>query len=1240
MSTNRWRYMLRFSLLGLLAVLLVYTGNFAARTQKTRAAAQGSDIQVIQASYVGVTHPLSSLTSIPPDPNVANLDQIMLDRLVMPKAQIASEGGSDTSFLQDSFSGIDMPTPVANFDGINNLFGVLPPDTQGDVGNDPATGKKYYIQWVNLAFEIWDVTNPAAPISVLGPFAGNTFWSGTGTLCESHNDGDPITLFDHLANRWFMSQFAVNDPDDYHQCIAVSATSDPTGIWYIYDFQTSTSDMNDYPKFGVWPDGYYMSVNQFFQGVSWAGAGVAVFERSAMLAGLPARMIYIDTGTVTLEYGGVLPSDLDGPAPATGTPNYFVEWDDSSWLGDPADTLRIWEFKVDWNTPANTTFGLNSNYDPNLMITTADVDPNLCGYSRNCIDQPGTPRGLDAISDRLMYRLQYRNFGSYQSLVSNHTVDANGADRAGIHWFELRNTGSGFSMYQQGVYSPDSDSRWMGSSAMDGDGNMALGYSVSGSSTYPSVRYTGRLVTDPLNTLPQGESSLVVGGGSQTSTTYRWGDYSMMAIDESDGCTFWYTQEYIATTGLAPWRTRIGSFSFPSCIPPTAITLEGTVTDSDGLPINGVAISTSTGFSTISDATGHYAISLPDGVYDVSASKYGYVTTTVPGVIVMPPGAHLDFTLETAPISSISGVVSDSLTEWPLYARIDIAGYPNSPIFTDPVTGAYSLELANGSYSISVVVLSGGYSPSIRSLELTRDETIDFSTPVDSSQCTAPGYTFSGEDCIPRASSGLVLGSVFDINTGLPILEPNVHDLELNAAVLIDNTMDPNQPHPMYIINESAGEAVLVASAPRYVADSQSVSIVENEAVRQDFSLLAGRLLADSASLEFSVLIHMPTASQPVTLSNSGGNPVNYEVFSIPGAFDGYLPVGPFAEHTRHFGPKNLNDLDASEIRMDLTPRDIPIINGGSVSASWSTGLTYAWGVGFNLDAGDLWLGDLLTAGGDGFLHRYTTDGFNTGEAIDAASWANLWNADMTYNPFTNLLWQVNVGGDNCIYELDPATKVSTGNRICPPFGTSERGLAFDPLTNTYYAGSWNDGIINHFAPDGTLIDSTAVNLSISGLAFNPGTGHLFALTSNTHPENVYDVYVLDTHDAYKILGGFFITDNGENVFADGGQAGLELDCSGNLWAVNQFSQTIYVAESGETGVCSWQSSWLSASPAQGNVLVSGSTTLNVNIDAAGLQPGKYEAYLRMVTDTPYGDLVVPVTLTVINNQFLPVINR
>ena len=397
--------------------------------------------------------------------------------------------------------------------------------------------------------------------------------------------------------------------------------------------------------------------------------------------------------------------------------------------------------KTDWAVPANSSFGLNASYDPNLSLTTSNVDPDLCGYTRSCIPQPDTAQGLDAISDRLMYRLQYRDFGSYQTLVTNRTVDANGSDQAGVYWFELRDTGTGFAMQQEGVYAPDSDNRWMGSAAMDASGNIALGYSVSSGTTYPSIRYAGRLATDTPGVLAQAKSTLIAGAGSQTHSAARWGDYSMMAVDSSDGCTFWYTQEYMQTTGSANWQTRVGSFKFPSCTTEPTGVLSGTVTDAALTPLAGATIDVTGGYTTLTDAAGHYTLNLVAGTYDVTASKYGYITDTVTGVVVTPPATTTqDFALVAEPTSTISGVVTDATTGWPLYASIDIYGYPGSPVFSDPVTGAYSVGLVNGSYNFTVSAMSGGYTPTVLPLVVSADAIQDFELTADLLACSAPGY--------------------------------------------------------------------------------------------------------------------------------------------------------------------------------------------------------------------------------------------------------------------------------------------------------------------------------------------------------------------------------------------------------------------------------------------------------------------------------------------------------------------
>ena len=359
-----------------------------------------------------------------------------------------------------------LAAPSVNFDGVNNRNGVLPPDTNGDIGPN------HYVQWVNLSFAVYSRTGA----TLKAPTNGNTIFANFGGPCETTNDGDPIVLYDEAADRWLLSQFALpNYPaGPFYQCIAISTGSDPSLTYHRYEFQISASKLNDYPKFGVWRDGYYMTVNQF-AGNSYAGAGVVVFERDKMLAGQTARQIYIDTNDVTL--GGMLPSDIDGATlPAAGTPNYVFQFDDDYPV--PGDFLEIWEFATNWTT-GTAAFTLRDK------LAVAAFDSNLCNYARNCIPQPGTSAKLDTLSDRLMYRLQYRNFGTYETFVTNHTVDVNGADRAGIRWYEIRKTGGTFSVRQQSTFSPDATHRWMASAAMDKFGNIGLAYNTSSSTAVP-----------------------------------------------------------------------------------------------------------------------------------------------------------------------------------------------------------------------------------------------------------------------------------------------------------------------------------------------------------------------------------------------------------------------------------------------------------------------------------------------------------------------------------------------------------------------------------------------------------------------------------------------------------------------------------------------------------------------------------------------------------------------------------
>src|SRR3954453_14796174 len=449
----------------------------------------------------------------------------------------------------------DMPSPDVTFDGISNLCGCYPPDTNGDVGPN------HYMQGVNAHYAIYTKTGT----QVVPPTTGNTLFTGT-SFCGTHNNGDPIVLYDQFAQRWMASQFAFNSTSQgpFYQCIAVSTSSDPTAGWCAYQFVVHQTKFNDYPKFGIWPaqNSYTMTAPEFNGN---GGQGVWGFERDQMISCQTARMVYQDMVNLDPTLPRILPADADGSTPPpNGAPEPIVT-DNDDGAGYPADQIDIWNATMTWGgTPT-----ISVTHEGVLPVASFDQDVG-CGGGRTSIPQPGTSVRVGALPNRPMYRAAYRNYGSYQALAWDHTVDANApsGNRAGIRWYELRKTTGNWAVQNQGTFGPaDGLYRWMGSAAMDGDGNLAAGYSIGNGTApnYPSLAYAGRLASDAPNTLGQGEAILHMGTGSQTATGSRWGDYSMMSTDPVDDCTFWYTTEYLQTTGPNPWRTRIGSFRFPTC---------------------------------------------------------------------------------------------------------------------------------------------------------------------------------------------------------------------------------------------------------------------------------------------------------------------------------------------------------------------------------------------------------------------------------------------------------------------------------------------------------------------------------------------------------------------------------------------------------------------------------------------------------------------------------------------------
>jgi hypothetical protein len=435
-----------------------------------------------------------------------------------------------------------------NFDGMpdsaNGSLASVPPD------QTLAVGASQVVEVINTAYQVFDKLTGAsvqAPRQISSIFAGMSGLCGPG---PSGNYTDPIVLYDKSAGRWFIAIVAGDSSfSTGNQCIAVSSTSSATGSYHRYAFSFGTNVFNDYDKFGVWPDAYYGAFN-LFSPTKFLGAKSCAYRRSAMLAGTEAKAIcFTNTNDFSL-----LPSDLDGAtAPALGEPNFFVDLFNSS-------ALHLFKFHVDFTTPSNSRFtGPVSIAVPSFT--------QACAATGTCIPQLGTSNQLDSLGDRLMFRLAYRNFGNHESLVINHAVKTSVA-ASGVRWYEIRNPNATPAVFQQGTLTSGGTSLWLGSVAMDKVGDIALGFSESSSTIHPTVAFTGRTLSDPLGTM-EGIAVIFAGKGSQTGGVInggnRWGDYSGMAIDPSNDCTFWYVNEYIPSNGNFNFHTRIASFKFPNC---------------------------------------------------------------------------------------------------------------------------------------------------------------------------------------------------------------------------------------------------------------------------------------------------------------------------------------------------------------------------------------------------------------------------------------------------------------------------------------------------------------------------------------------------------------------------------------------------------------------------------------------------------------------------------------------------
>ncbi len=637
----------------LLSFSLFIPGSAQAHGLSSHVSSQGR-VTVNAAVKHDVSPPLRSIR---PVHTAATTKQRPL--LHMPALRQGSPNGI-RDHVQNARVPAAIPSPSNSFDGVGNGFtGPQGTFTVTSAPSDPngTVGPQDYVQIVNTDFAIFnkDASRGAVGTVRYGPVQINTLWSGFGGLCQTDNDGDPIVVYDSIANRWLITQFAVTNPNpNYYQCIAVSTGSDPTGTYNRYAF--SYANFPDYPKFGLWPDAYYGTFNLFDStGTTFLGAQVCAFDRTSMLSGASATQQCFTTSS---SYGSLLPSTLLGTTqPPAGSPNYLLALNTTTSLG-------LWKFHVDWSTPSNSTFTGPTN------IAVASY-AQACGGG-TCIPQSGTTNQLDSLGDRLMYRLEYRNFGSYESLVVDHSITAGSS--VGMRWYEIRSPGGTPTVFQSGTYAPDANYRWMGSIAQDKSADMAMSYSISSSSTHPGISYTGRLASDSPGTMGQGEASLIVGGGSQTGGLTRWGDYSSISVDPSDDCTFWFTNQYIPSNGSFNWKTRIGSFKFSSC--------GGSVTNDFSISANPTSLSIaqgSSGTSTISTA--------------VTSGTAGTVNLTA-SVSPSGPTASLNPTSVTAGNSS-------TLT-------VSVGSTVPTGNYTVTVTGVEGSATHSTSVTVTVTTASGG----------------------------------------------------------------------------------------------------------------------------------------------------------------------------------------------------------------------------------------------------------------------------------------------------------------------------------------------------------------------------------------------------------------------------------------------------------------------------------------------------------------------------------------------------
>lgn len=579
---------------------------------------------------------------------------------------------------------------------------------------------------------------------------------------------------------------------------------------------------------------------------------------------------------------------------------------------------------------------------------------------------------------------------------------------------------------------------------------------------------------------------------------------------------------------------------------------------------------------------------LPAGVSFVSASGTGWSCVESTGIVecdaaVMPVGTAADITVAVT-VTATSGTLTNTAEVSSLISDPNTTNNTAATITTvtaqadlDLMMSADPAAVAPGAAFIHTATVTnlGPAGSTGSTLTLTLPSGVVAST-------VTPGACVLGGATVTCTVGPLALGATFTAT------------VEMNAATTgtytTTATVDGAEPDPV-----PANDTATASTA-------------------------TGQILATPNPVNMRVPIFTPGGSMALNLLNDSPIPVGFTL--LERAVEPVWMRFPIDGPTWNVPAADSLARTARAVPQHVRP-DLPTSPLAPVATlTFPTGLVYPWGIGFNTMANDMWIHDIAAAGGDGFNHRFLTDGTDTGDAIDTSSWIGDWAADLAYDPWNDKVWQVNVGNGNCVHEMDPLTKTSTGNSICPAFPVSQRGLAFDPVSDTFFAGSWNDGAILRFDRDGEILETVNAGLDVSGLAYNPGTGHLFVLTNT---DSAADLFVLDVNDGYAVVSSFKVTGMGEYD-----QAGLDADCAGNLYAVNQGTGEVLVLPSGETGFCSYSTvPWLDETPKSGSIAAGASQAVTLDFTTAQQWPGLHQARLRVAGTNPFAPVDVPVNFTI-----------